>query len=234
MLMMGKYLWVREGGVLAILLALTLTAACSRRVALNSTETSGQNDARDLPFHGNTDVSVAEAGARPGVPDSRDTSKAIPFKSSTPTVIPAGTLLTVRLENTLTISKPDTGKTFKAVLEEPLAIDGRIVIPRDARVQGRVESARVSIPGRRIGYVRLALDSIRIGDKDIAIPTSSLFARGIISTASDAAADQAPASPVAPGPATIRLRKGRSLTFRLTSAVDIGRHSDDRAQSGTR
>ena len=234
MLLMGKFGWQRPGSVLAAVLALILTAGCSRRVAVSNNEANGQSDSRDLPFHGSADSGItAEAASRPGVPEQAAASKSIPFNSSGALVVPSGTLLTVRLENTLAISKPDIGKTFQAIVEQPVAIDGRIVIPRDARVKGRVESARVSIPRRGVGYVRLALDSIRIGDKDVALPTSSLFARGIIDTSSDNAAAPASTTPIGAHSA-IRLKKGRPLTFRLTAAVDLGRSAEEKAQSGTK
>ena len=240
MLLMPKYRWLRSG-IYAMLLALALTSACSRRVALSSSDGAGQSDSRDLPFHGDTNAAAsADAASHPEVPDRNTSSKAVPFKASASPILPAGTLLTVRLENTLTSANPLAGKTFLAVFEEPVTIDGRTVIPRDAEVKGRVESARVSNAKRRTGYLRLTLDSIRIGDKQIALPTSSLFARGIIDrTDDDATDDDSPtaasrARPVAAHPRVVRLNKGRPLTFRLTAAVDLSKPTDDRPQSGTK
>jgi hypothetical protein len=226
----------RSRSLCAVLLALSLTAACARRVALGGSEANGQGNSRGLPFHGNADANdQADAAAHPGVPDQQDTSKAIPFRSSASLVLPVGTLLTVRLENAVTSAKPDVGKAFLAVVEEPVIIDGRAVVPRNAEVKGRVESARVSDMKRRTGYLRLALDSIRVGDKDVALPTSSLFARGSFdATDDDYAAAGSRARPVASRTQIIRLKKGRALTFRLIADVDLGGPTDYKAQSGTK
>lgn len=240
MLRMQKCRWLRRWCLCATALALTLTSACSRRLSVGGDE-SGRSDSRDIPFHGDTSAGgPGEASSPSAISDERDASKPLPFNSSALPVLPAGTLLTVRLENTLTSSKPDGGKTFQAVVEDPVTVDGRTVIPRDARVKGRVESARVSDTNRRSGYLRLALDSIRVGDKDIPLPTSSLFARGIIGTAGENSATPGTgAYSNAARPRIVVLVKGRRLTFRLTAAVDLSKPdlskpADDKAQSGTR
>jgi hypothetical protein len=226
----------RSRSLCAALLALALASSCSRRMAIG--DTNSQSDSRALPFHGNADASApGDPASHPEVPDQRDTSKGIPFNFSASAVLPAGTLLSVRLKNTLTSAMPDGPKTFLALVEEPVTIEGRTVIPRDAEVKGRVESARVSDARRKMGYLRLTLDSIRIGDKQFSLPTSSLFARGIIdSTNDDYAATGSRARPIAARPQVIRLKKGRPLTFRLTAAVDLNRPipAADNAQSGTK
>jgi hypothetical protein len=237
MLRMRKCRWLRRRCVCATLLALTLTSACSRRLSLSGDGT-GRSDSRELPFHGDTNAGgPSEATSPPAVSDQRDSSKPLPFNSSALPVLPAGTLLTVRLENTLTSSKSDAGKTFQAVVEEPVTVDGRTVIPRDAPVKGRVESARVSGTNRRSGYLRLALDSIRVGDKEMPLPTSSLFARGVIGTAGEnSAMPGSAAHSIAARPQIVVLNKGRRLTFRLTAAVDLSRPTaaDEKAQAGTK
>lgn len=237
MLPVQKCRWLRRRYLCAALLALTLTSACSRRLNVTGDGT-GRSDSRDLPFHGDTDAGgPGEATSPPTVSDQGDTSKPLPFNSSARQVLPAGTLLTVRLENVLTSSRPDTGKIFQAVVEEPVTVDGRTVIPRDAQVKGRVESARISDTNRRTGYLRLTLDSIRVGDKEIALPTSSLFARGIIGTADEnSAASGSRSRSVEADTRIVRLNKGRRLTFRLTAAVELGKPTaaDEKAPAGTK
>jgi len=214
-----------------------MTSACSRRLSLGG-EGNGQGDSRDLPFHGDADSGgPGEAASHSTTLDQRDTSSnPLPFNSSTYSVLPAGTLLTVRLESTLGSAKPDRGNTFLAVVEEPVTVDGRTVIPRDSEVKGRVESSRVSNTDRRMGYLRLTLDSIRVGDKQIPVSTSSLFARAIIGDDDDSATPGSRTRPVAARPGTIRLQKGRRLTFRLTAPLDLSKPpaADYKAQSGTK
>lgn len=234
MLLMRKCRWLRGPGLYATLLVLVLTAGCSRRLGLGADGTS-QTDPHDLPFHGDADAAAAgEAASRPRVPDQRGTSSELPFDSSASPILPAGTLLTVRLESPLASSRRDSGKTFVAAIDEPVMVDGRALIPQEAQVKGFIESARVSATNRRTGYLRLTLDSIRIGDKELPLPTSSLFARGIIDDAGDDSGTTASRLPqMAAQREVIRLRKGRLLTFRLTAALDLSKQApvDAKAQS---
>lgn len=235
MLVMRKYQRLRNWSAYAALLALSLTGACSHRLSLDSTDGTSQTDSRDLPFHGDTEAdSPADSASHPAVPAPRSSSRSVPFKSSASSTVPAGTLLTVRLENTLTSAKPLAGKTFVATVEEPVTVEGRTLIPRDAEVKGRVESAHISNVKRRSGYLRLTLDSIQFAGKETPLPTSSLFARGTIDDEGDSAA--AAGRPTPPQLRTVRLRKGRALTFRLTADVDLSKPSavEDKPQPGTK
>jgi hypothetical protein len=125
-----------------------------------------------------------------------------PFQDSP--VLPAGALLTVRLKGPLIV---DSGskESFEAALDEPVVVEGNTLIPRDAIVSGRVESARASNVRPDLDYVRLALDSVQVDGSEVPIETASLFARQLPSTEADSA--------------TIRLEKGRRLTFRLKGSI---------------
>ena len=227
MVLMPKCRWLPLLTICGLLLAVALAAACSRRLALSGADATGKTDSRDLPFHSDTDTAGPEGKSQPSVPDQRDSSsRAISFNSTATHVLPPGTLLTVRLENPLTSAKANTGKPFLALVNEPVTVEGRTLIPADAEVKGRVESSRVFNPKRRTGYLRLTLESIRIGDKQLSLPTSSLFARGTIDT--ENAASTGASSRI------IRLKQGRSLTFRLTAPVDLSKATEEKAQSGTR
>jgi hypothetical protein len=127
--------------------------------------------------------------------------------------LPAGTLLTVRLKNELAVDDPDFHGIFDAVVGEAVLVEGNEVVLPGTSVAGRVESARTS--GLRInqGYVRLALDSIHMGGRELPIQTSSLFVHG--------RADVTQTSVGGPSQPVVRLESGRRLTFRLTEPVFI-------------
>lgn len=237
MLPTRKCRWLRSLSLYAAVLALALALSCSRKLGLANNDGTGQSDPRDLPFHGDADAGGAgETASR--VPDQSDSSSNALLFNSAPPHLPAGALLTVRLQSTLITAKPDGGKTFRAVVEDPVTIEGRTVIPRDAEVKGRVESARVSdAVRRRTGYLRLTLDSVRVGDRDVALSTSSLFARAMIaSTSRDSATQGSRARSIANRPGVVSLQKGRRLTFRLTAPLVLGQpvSADDKGQSGTK
>jgi hypothetical protein len=58
--------------------------------------------------------------------------------------LPVGTLVTVRLKNPIVTDNPGFSKTFDAVIDEPVLVEGNAVVPRGASVQGRVQSAYTS------------------------------------------------------------------------------------------
>jgi hypothetical protein len=137
-------------------------------------------------------------------------------------IVPAGTLLTVQLENALSAGAPEARGAFDAVVAEPVVIQGVTVIPEGASVVGRIEAARASALKRSRAYVRLTLASIEVGGRDLAVQTSSLFARG----RSDETSVLENASSVGSARSislvnAVHLNKGRQLTFRLIGPVAV-------------
>jgi hypothetical protein len=220
MFSMGKHRRFRTLALPFVLLALICSLGCSRPAGFRST---AQSDTRELPFHqdssGDSGATTSPNGGSGSRSKSQPADPALPFDASAQT-LPAGTLLTVRLENTLSSAKLDSGRTFAAVVDEPVLIGGVAVLPTGTSVQGRVESAHSSAV-RDTSYVRLALDSIVIGGKDIPLHTSSLFARASAREAAELS--DAPVGDTADlaRAGTIRLKKGRRLTFRLTSPLAV-------------
>jgi hypothetical protein len=75
-----------------------------------------------------------------------------------------GTMLRVRIGETIAASARQPGDEFLATLEEPLVIDGFIIADRGAHVQGRVVEAQPS--GKVKGVARLGLELARIHTTD--------------------------------------------------------------------
>src|SRR5207248_10256820 len=100
----------------------------------------------------------------------------LPFRD--PQTLPAGTLLTVRLKNPVSAENPDADRTFQAVVDQPIVIEGNKLVPAGTLVSGRVESARASNLKRNSGYLRLTLDSIDLAGSKLPMQTSSLFVSG--------------------------------------------------------
>ncbi len=196
-----------------LLLPLCLELGCSRP-AVTSADGAAPADQHQVPFrdgdgsaHANPDASPAAQnnGAKP--------ESDLPFHDLQS--LPVGTLLTVRLKDSVSADNSGTSGTFEGVVDEPVLIEGNTLVPRGAGVAGRVEYARAS-GMKRSGYVRLTLDSIDIAGKGLRLQTSSLFARG-----------NSPGSDASLG--VITLEKGRRLTFRLSEPVYVAEQ-----QSSTR
>jgi len=175
---------------------LTLAAGCSRSLRVPD---EGSNQAGQAPFR-------TTGGTLP-----TDRQDALPQEARLPfddaQSIPAGTLLTVRLKGALTSAVSGGNDLFNAIVDEPVVIDGNTIVPRGARVVGKVESVRTSALEPERGYLRLALQSLHLGGVDVPVQTASLSAR------------QGPSAKQQPS--TVRLEDGRRLTFRLMEPIAI-------------
>ncbi len=89
-------------------------------------------------------------------------------------VVPAGTVLTVRLGEAVGSKISQPGQTFSATVASPVELDGKVVIPAGATASGTVVDAKPL--GRFKGGARLQLKliSVNINGKEHAIETSSL------------------------------------------------------------
>ncbi len=132
-------------------------------------------------------VSSTVSAAQPAA--TSDSSSALPFaadkakKEQATTVpdslaVPTGTLISVRLQQSVSSASARSGEEFAAVLDEPLVADGKTLAPRGAAVTGRVVAARQSGRMHNSGYLRLALVSVDVNGKQVPVHTSSVFAMG--------------------------------------------------------
>src|SRR3989449_5486147 len=89
-------------------------------------------------------------------------------------VVPAGTVLTVRLGEAVGSKISQPGQAFSATVASPVELDGKVVIPAGATASCTVVDAKPL--GRFKGGARLQLKliSVNINGKDHAIETSSL------------------------------------------------------------
>ena len=78
--------------------------------------------------------------------------------------IPAGTLLSVRVDETLSSSRNQTGDSFRATLDQPLIVDGFVIAERGSKVEGRV--SEVDGGGRVRGVSRMAVELVRLTTSD--------------------------------------------------------------------
>ena len=172
------------------ILLILLTVGCSRRTPNLPSESPAPTSATSFQTSGLQGASEYVPGTVP------------PFQNSP--LLPAGALVTVRLKVPL-VADSESRDSFEAVLDEPVVVEGNTLIPRDAIVSGRIESAHTSRVTPDRGYVRLTLDSVQVDGLDVPIQTASLFARSLPRADTDSD--------------TIRLEKGRRMTFRLKDPV---------------
>ncbi len=91
-----------------------------------------------------------------------------------PLVVPAGTVLTVRLGQTVGSKISSAGQTFTATLASAVMVDGKTAIPSGAAASGTVVDAKPLGRFKGGASLQLRLTSIAIGGAEQSISTSSV------------------------------------------------------------
>jgi hypothetical protein len=135
--------------LIALLFCLAVILGCgSKPPAENATSTEN----RDNSSASNSSGEKANAPKPPGLMD-RLTSKTY--------TIPAGTIVSVRLGETLGSKTSQPGQDFDATLAEPIAVEGKEVIPAGADAHGTVVDAKGLGHFKGGALLKIALTSIK-------------------------------------------------------------------------
>jgi len=115
--------------------------------------------------------SSPDANATPSVTEAAKTAvkKAIEPK---PLVIPADTVISVVLDQTISSKTSKPGDKFTATVESPVEIDGKIAIPKGARAGGVVNDAKAAGRFKGGAALSLTLTSVTVNGKEHEIQTS--------------------------------------------------------------
>jgi len=92
--------------------------------------------------------------------------------------VPAGTVLNVHLSQGIDVDSTQTGATFTGRVDDPIMIDGRVVIPRGAAAVIQVASVKQSGTLKGSDRIALKLNSISFGDRTYEVATEYAVARG--------------------------------------------------------
>jgi hypothetical protein len=101
-----------------------------------------------------------------------------PARAPAPVVVPAGTILNVRLSQDIDVDTTEVGAKFKARVDDPVMIDGRVVIPREAGTV--VQAVRVQQSGTMKGsdQIALKLNAISFGGRAYEVVTEYASVEG--------------------------------------------------------
>src|SRR5579871_3881771 len=91
-----------------------------------------------------------------------------------PIVIPAGTALTVRLDQAVGSKISHNGDSFSATVQDPVVVNGRTVIPADASAQGTVVEAAPLGRFKGGALLRLTLNSVTVNGKPHQVQTAAV------------------------------------------------------------
>lgn len=198
---------------LAVLFLVLSLAACGRQTGVATEESTVGNDAQKLPF----DREPPSTGISPS-------HSLLPVA----TRLPEGTPITIRLQSALSSASSRSGDRFQGTLDDPIVIEGQTLVSRGAAVTGSVLEAKHS--GRfDPGYLRIALLSLTVNGKPVAIETSSLFAKGgsreersaAIIGKGAAGATAGVGTSAAPAQKEMVFDTERRLSFRLAQSVNL-------------
>jgi hypothetical protein len=87
-------------------------------------------------------------------------------------VIPAGTLLTVTIDQTVSSKTNNNGDPFAASLAAPISVDGATVLPAGTRAKGTVVQADSAGRVKGGAVLALTLDSLTVNGQPYSIQTS--------------------------------------------------------------
>lgn len=88
--------------------------------------------------------------------------------------VPERTPIHVTLDQTLASNKNKAGDHFQATVTQPVVVDGNTVIPKGARVDGRVVDARKAGYLKGKADLRLALRDVRMNGQSYELRTTSV------------------------------------------------------------
>jgi hypothetical protein len=94
--------------------------------------------------------------------------------AETKVLIPAGTVLHVRLETTLTSKTSKSGDKFTGVVDQPVNVAGHEVVPQGSIVDGHVVFVKPSKRVKGTGEMRIVLDTITTPDDEKYAMTGTL------------------------------------------------------------
>ena len=141
-------------GILIVSALLALSVACNKPNT-QSTDNSAQ---------------PADNSAQP---NSNAPAESAKRREPVTVTVPAGKVLTVRLADAVGSKISQTGQTFGGSLEKPVEVNGEVVIPAGARVQGEVVDAKPLGRFKGGALLQLKLDSIRIGGEQMPVETAT-------------------------------------------------------------
>lgn len=88
-------------------------------------------------------------------------------------VIPEGTVIAVVIDESLSSKTATSGQRFRATVESPIEVEGKIVIPRGAHATGLVKDAKAAGRFKGGSALELTLISVESGGHDYEVQTSS-------------------------------------------------------------
>jgi hypothetical protein len=143
-------------------------------------------------------ASLAQAPAQPQAAAAPEPQQVLNPPAGTPVAPPeprqphrvtiaAGTVVTIRLGETISSQKNQPGDSFSGTLDQALVVDGFAVAERGSRVQGKVVDAQQAGKVKGVAMLALQLTKIHTADgQDVTVSTERFAKEGPTSHGADA------------------------------------------------
>jgi hypothetical protein len=101
-----------------------------------------------------------------------------PSKAPAPVALPQGTVLNVLLTQAIDVDVTQAGAVFKALLDDPVMISGKVVVPRHAALE--LQAAKVEQAGKMKGADKIVLkaNNIAFGGRKYDVVTTQVEQKG--------------------------------------------------------
>jgi hypothetical protein len=177
-------------GITTILAASLFVAGCAKKSTDNSANNTGGSTATNQPAAGQNSTDQT-ATSQP--PQAGDSSGGVANSGSAPAAVtpapplppatidvtlPAGTKLSVLIDETVSSKTNSAGDSFAASLARPVILDGRTIFPKHSAVTGRVTNA---VPSGRLktpAELAVKLVAIRADGNTYNISTKTIASKG--------------------------------------------------------
>lgn len=159
----------------------------SPRVATDSTPTSSAPVPVPVPVP-IMNPPVAETPREKPAPAPVAAPARRPAAAPMKVTITEGSVIAIRLGETLSSEKNHIGDTFSGSLAEPVVVDGMVIAERGAAVSGRIVDAERAGRVKGVAVLQLALTEINTADNQrVGVLTGAFLVKGPDTTKSDVA-----------------------------------------------
>jgi hypothetical protein len=151
--------------ILALSVYLCLALGCTSKPPETDTSNNGT---------GSSDAANSAASNAPGGATGGRMGSEAKEPARQPIVVPAGTVLTVRLGESLSSKDSQAGQTFTASVVSPVDVEGKTVISAGANATGTVVSAHAAGKFKGASLLQIKLDSVTVDGHPHSVETSSV------------------------------------------------------------
>src|SRR5205807_4429535 len=113
---------------------------------------------------------ASSANSSTGAADSKGKKPSAPQV----TAIPSGTIIVVRLGESLSSKSSQAGQSFAATVAQPVVVDGKTVIEQGAAARGTVVDAKGMGHFKGGARLQVRLDSVTINGKEHQVETTAV------------------------------------------------------------